>query len=333
MQYVVLDLEWNQAMSSQASVFLKLPFRLRGEIIQIGAVRLDENMFPADEFMADVKPKFFKRMHYKVKMLTGIDKARLKDGSTFPDAIEALREWCGQDTAFLTWGYDDKGIMEQNLMIHEIDADWIRGWVNLQTIFNFVTEGDKNQKALSKAMEHFEIEQTRTAHDALGDAYNTAVVASKLKLDTGIIYYDELAGQIKTRLPEATSKAQASVSQGLPLEQVTSREYASLPDAFSDTELTVATCPHCGAELHNAKWISKGNRRYMTLAKCRKHGQFLINIKFKKDEFEKWTATRLIYMADEEMLAYYKSKSKKPSRRKRKAKKAKETAEKAVSAE
>ena len=36
MHYVVMDLEWNQAMSSKSSVFNKLPIHLRGEIIEIG---------------------------------------------------------------------------------------------------------------------------------------------------------------------------------------------------------------------------------------------------------------------------------------------------------
>ena len=323
MQYVVLDLEWNQAMSSQASVFLKLPFRLRGEIIQIGAVRLDENMAPVDEFMIDVRPKYFKRMHYKVKLLTGIDKARLmKDGVSFPEAIEALYEWCGRDTAFLTWGYDDKGIMEQNIIIHEVDADWITGWVNLQTIFNFVTDGDKNQKALSKAMEHFEIEQTRTAHDALGDAYNTALVASRLGLtENGIIYFDEADRQVKTRLPEAKTKAQAAQVQAMPLDEMTSREYETLPEAFADEELTTIVCPHCGEVLNNAKWVSRGNRRYMTLAKCKNHGHFLVNLRFRRDEFEKWTATRLTFTADDELQEYYKTKAKTPHRKRHRKKK------------
>ena len=47
MNYIVVDLEWNQAMSSKSSVFNKLPIKLRGEIIEIGAVKLDENMCPA----------------------------------------------------------------------------------------------------------------------------------------------------------------------------------------------------------------------------------------------------------------------------------------------
>ena len=50
MNYVVVDLEWNQAMSSKSSVFNRLPIHLRGEIIQIGAVKLNEDMSPGEEF-------------------------------------------------------------------------------------------------------------------------------------------------------------------------------------------------------------------------------------------------------------------------------------------
>ena len=97
MNYVVVDLEWNQAMSSKSSVFNKLPIHLRGEIIQIGAVRLNEDMTPGEEFQVDVRPVYFKRMHYKVKKLTGFDKERLSHGLPFAEAFEPLetaRETC-----------------------------------------------------------------------------------------------------------------------------------------------------------------------------------------------------------------------------------------------
>ena len=117
MSYVVVDLEWNQAMSSKSSVFNRLPIHLRGEIIQIGAVRLNDDMTPGEEFQIDVKPVYFKRMHYKVKKLTGFDKERLSHGVPFPEALARFREWCGDGVTFLTWGYDDQGIMEQNIII------------------------------------------------------------------------------------------------------------------------------------------------------------------------------------------------------------------------
>ena len=87
MNYVVVDLEWNQAMNSQASVVNKLPIRLRGEIIEIGAVKLNDDMTPGEEFTVDVKPVYFKRMHYKVKKRTGFDKERLAGGMKFQQAM------------------------------------------------------------------------------------------------------------------------------------------------------------------------------------------------------------------------------------------------------
>ena len=115
MNYIVVDLEWNQAMSSKSSVFNKLPIKLRGEIIEIGAVKLDENLQPAEEFTIDVKPVYFKRMHYKVKKITGFDKERLAHGIAFADALEQFRAWCGDGVTFITWGNDDQRIMEQNI--------------------------------------------------------------------------------------------------------------------------------------------------------------------------------------------------------------------------
>ena len=104
MNYVVVDLEWNQAMSSKSSVFNKLPIHLSGEIIEIGAVKLREDMSPGEEFTIDVKPVYFRRMHYKVKKITGFDKERLAHGIAFADALEQLRQWCGDDITFITWG-------------------------------------------------------------------------------------------------------------------------------------------------------------------------------------------------------------------------------------
>ena len=201
MHYVVVDLEWNQAMSSKSSVFNKLPIHLRGEIIEIGAVKLNEDFTPGEEFTVDVKPVYFRRMHYKVKKITGFDKERLAHGLPFPEALEQFRAWCGDDVTFITWGCDDQGILEQNIIIHDLDWDWIAGWINLQMIYNVQTGLDKNQKSLASAMEHFEIEQTRVAHDALGDAYNTALVGAKLDLREGLRTYAEAGRILASRMP------------------------------------------------------------------------------------------------------------------------------------
>ena len=84
MNYIVMDLEWNQAMNSKSSVFNKLPIHLRGEIIEIGAVKLNEDMSVGEEFTIDVRPIYFKRMHYKVKRSPVLIRTACPMGSALP---------------------------------------------------------------------------------------------------------------------------------------------------------------------------------------------------------------------------------------------------------
>lgn len=313
MSYIVLDLEWNQAMSSNASIFNYLPIHLAGEIIQIGAVKLNDELYPAEEYSADVKPVYFRRMHYKVKKLTGIDKERLNRSDTFPVVFEQFREWCGEDPVFITWGNDDRRIMEQNIIVHDLDWDWIGDWINLQLIYNMQTGGDKNQKSLATAMEHFQIEQTRVAHDALGDAYNTALVCSHLDLEAGLDEYEE-ASHV---LPANTNTNSSGNEGAEPLEHSTFGGYAARSEAFADTQVSRVLCPHCASPLSEGRWVNQGDRRYMNLCDCPEHGRFLIRLKFRKDEDESWSVNRIVYEADEEMEKLYRDKSTQSRRRSR----------------
>ena len=318
MNYVVVDLEWNQAMSAKSSVFNKLPIHLRGEIIQIGAVKLTENMQPAEEFQIDVRPVYFKRMHYKVKKLTGFDKERLSHGVPFDEAFLRFREWCGDDVTFITWGYDDQGIMEQNIIIHDLDWDWIAGWINLQLIYNLQTGGDKNQKSLGTAMEHFEIEQTRVAHDALGDAYNTALICSRLDMASGLAQYAEAPEILSRRSGHEKSRTSDGPE---PIAHAAHSGYASKGDAFADKTLSEPHCPVCGGELNFSKWVNQGDHRYMNLAECPEDGKLLLRIRFKRQNDGTYSAACLAYNADDHMQEYYAAKAAQPRSRGRRRRK------------
>ena len=311
MNYIVLDLEWNQAMSSDSAVFKKLRIHLRGEIIEIGAVKLNEDMTPGEEFTIDVRPQFFRRIHYKVKKITGFDKERLAHGVPFPDALEQFHQWCGEAVTFLTWGIDDQGIMEQNIIIHDLDWDWISGWLNLQTIYSMQTVGQRVQRSLSSAMEHFGIEQTRVAHDALGDAYNTALVCSHLDMERGL---RELADTERLVARQAEEKQARLNAEPQPIEHTAPQEFVSKADAFSDA-IASPVCPVCGADMSGGRWVNQGDQRYMNLHACPEHGKFLTRLKFKKSEAGLWAASRLMYVADEDMESFYRGKAAQSRRR------------------
>ena len=80
MDYIILDMEWNQPWPGSPSAKKPLPVQIRGEIIQIGAVRILEDQTVADEFQVLIKPRFYRRLNKRVSKLTGIQEARLSGG-------------------------------------------------------------------------------------------------------------------------------------------------------------------------------------------------------------------------------------------------------------
>ena len=56
MYYIILDMEWNQALDRAHTV--EKPVLLRGEIIQIGAVKADEHFELVDTLKINVAPKY-----------------------------------------------------------------------------------------------------------------------------------------------------------------------------------------------------------------------------------------------------------------------------------
>ena len=126
MQYIVLDMEWNQPWPGSYAAQKVLPVQIHGEIIQIGAVRLLETGKIADEFQVLVRPKYYKKLNSRVSKLTGLRDARLREeGLSFPEALERFRDWIGGPCIFLTWGFDDITVLEDNILLHDGEPDWI----------------------------------------------------------------------------------------------------------------------------------------------------------------------------------------------------------------
>ncbi|MBS7226682.1 MAG: exonuclease domain-containing protein, partial [Clostridiaceae bacterium] len=98
MNYIVFDLEWNQCPYGKEKENKKLPF----EIIEIGAVKLDENRNVIDSFQEIVKPAVYHRLHFRTKEILGITSNRLEEGIPFKAAVKKFLEWCGTDVKFCT---------------------------------------------------------------------------------------------------------------------------------------------------------------------------------------------------------------------------------------
>ena len=298
MNYIVLDMEWNQPWPGSHSARKVLPVQIRGEIIQIGAVRLSEDQQVLDEFQIMIKPKYYRHLNRRVSKLTGIKESRLKEeGVAFPYAMEQFREWCGEDIIFLTWGFDDIGILRENLQLHGLDIDWTGCWYNAQMMFNAQTDGSTAQKALKTAMEIFGIEATRPAHDALGDAYHTALICARLDLKKGAQEYDQAL------------KSHENGFHGAELPGCICREvfydFTDKRAALSAMAGEENKCPTCGGKMLGSRWFAQPGHRYMDLATCPEHGKFLIRVRLSEQPDGKIRVSRLTYEATSEAAEAY----------------------------
>lgn len=299
MQYIILDMEWNQPWPGSYSARKPLESPIRGEIIQIGAVRVSAAREVLDEFQVLIKPKYYKKLNKKISSLTGLKDAVLREqGLSFPDAVEAFRRWFGEDVTFLTWGFDDIRILKENLVLFHLPTQWADRWYNAQMIFNAQTDGATAQKALKTAMELMGIEPSRPAHDALGDAYHTALICSRLDLEKGVAEYKNALDKHENGFHGAA----------LPdcLERKVLKGFADKTAVIEAMETVENLCPKCGRQMKPQKWISQPGHRYMAKMSCPKCGGFLVRIRLHKEEEEETIrVSRLVYTGDSEAAKAY----------------------------
>lgn len=290
MNYIVLDLEWNQPVSAKSMV--KTPVSLYGEIIQIGAVKLDENYHILDTFKIMVAPKHYRKMHNKVAKLTKITTEDLQYGFPFPVAFKYFKKWCGEGFSFLTWGSDDIRILNDNMVLHKLDTAWIPSTYNIQVIFDNQIIQEKRQVSLSYAMEKIG-EPVLEAHDALHDAKNTVCVCLHLDMVKGLAEYAEIQKQMTYYRKLYMDRSEST------------KTYATKEEALSDPELTRFYCPECGSAVTCVDIIKQNSNKSIAIGKCENGDEVFVRFKFTRRDNGGLSVARIIYKMDDDNRNYY----------------------------
>lgn len=295
MNYIILDLEWNQPFCAKTMV--KEPVMLHGEIIQIGAVKLDENYHLIDTFKIIVTPKYYKAMHKKVSKLTNIKTDDLQYGFPFKTVFKHFSKWCGNDFSFLTWGPDDIKMLRENMRIHKIATEWIPDSYNLQIIFDNQITKTNHQISLKHAMEYVG-EPALKAHDALNDARNTARLCSHIDIKKGLVEYSALAKEFNKQATQAIDKRRNG------------KTYQTRKEALNDSSLLTFYCPNCDLQVVCVDFVRQNIDKYICLGKCENGEEFFVRFKFTKEADGTFNVVRIIYEMDVEKADYYYSKKK-----------------------
>ena len=181
MKHVVVDLE----MSPVSREFREVRRKLNEEVIEIGAVRLDENFQQEAEFQCYVKPEYGPIKKH-ITSLTGITQAMVADKKTYAACFQDFVDWVGkEETKIYSWSMSDIKQLrsECRYKLPDFDIEWLNErWVDLQQEFDDRL-GLHNSLALKHALGAMDHKFEGTQHTALADAINTSAILTLMQDD------------------------------------------------------------------------------------------------------------------------------------------------------
>ena len=187
MNYIIMDLEWNNTYCKKKKGFIN-------EIIEIGAVKLDEELNQVDTFSLFIKAQLGKKLHTRVKELTNISNDDISTGTPFSQAMSEFRKWsAGENNVVLTWGDTDVRVLVENFRyFNGINfVPFLKNYVNLQNYTQaFLNISKADQIGLSTAAEKLNINTEQySLHRAIDDSFLTADIFRKIFNKQMIISY------------------------------------------------------------------------------------------------------------------------------------------------
>lgn len=301
MDYIVMDLEWNQNPYGPRGENKDIPF----EIIEIGAIKLNQKLQVESSFNETIKPKVYRRIHYKIQEITSFTEEELKDSRRFKEVLRDFLEWCGDDYVFCTWGGTDLIELQRNMKYYDMERvlDFPLIFLDLQKMFSLLYEDGKSRSTLKAAVEKLEIEVDIPFHRALADAEYTAKVMKTMNFEKVKSYYS-IDTFYLPRIKEEEIYATFNTYS-----KYISREFFSREELVKNTEVMSMKCDKCGKPLKKLiNWFSDGGKTYYCAGKCAQHGYVKGKIKVRKPEETSYYAVKILKSTDKEGIQKIKEK-------------------------
>ena len=126
MKYIILDLEatcWKEKSKEQ-----------KNEIIEIGAVCINDKQEVVSEFNEFVRPIINPALSDFCKELTSISQTDIDKADTFEIVIERFKSWINihEDYLLCSWGFYDKSQFISDCNIHKLDTIWLNKHISLK---------------------------------------------------------------------------------------------------------------------------------------------------------------------------------------------------------
>ncbi len=293
MNYIVLDLEWNQCPYGKDKENPKLPF----EIIEIGAVKMDASLHPVDQFREIVRPKVYKSLHHRTKEVVQLKSIDFEHTRAFPEVFADFCAWCGPDALYCTWGPADLFELQRNMEFHHTPYrfPFPLYYYDIQKIYSIVYEDRRTRRSLAYVVDDLHIEKTVPFHSALSDAYYTSRVmehltVSQIQKNYSVDYY---------HTPE--SRRQELHISYETYDKFVSKPFATKTDIFKDRVTVSTKCPKCHKNARKKiRWFLNGGKNYLCLAFCPEHNYLKGKIRIRQREDGSYYVVKTIRQISEQ---------------------------------
>lgn len=259
-----MDLEWNTAYCKKYGCFFN-------EIIEIGAVKLDENFEIKDTISVIVKPQIGKKLRGRVKDLTHITNEDISSGIIFEEAVKKFSAWLGEEeSTFLTWGDGDIRVFSKNYeYFFNVDVlPFIDSYADAQKYCqSFIDAASGQQIGLSAACQKLGIDPEEFSHHrALDDSLMTVECIKKV--------YD------REKLQKYIRKCDGSFYKRLSFKPYIIKD---INDPSVDKSKFKCVCDTCGGKvIKKKKWgfVNNSFRAEFYCPSCDKN--FRVCVRFKR---------------------------------------------------
>lgn len=302
MNYIVLDLEWNQSPNGKEGEVKSIPF----EIIEIGAVKLSEKREILDEFHELVLPQVYTELDSNVKDLIPLNMEDLKKGTPFPQVMGSFLDWCGDDPVFCTWGPMDLVELQRNMRHYQFPPLSRKPffYYDVQSLFALFFEAEKKTRTLTFAAEFFHLKAEGEFHSAITDARYTAGIFQKFDLKKAKKYME-----IDYYNPPRNKEDEIYISFKSYAKYI-SMAYKSREALFHAKNIKAAHCCVCQSlAKKKIDWFSNNSKNYFGVFHCKEHGYLKGKMRVKKDDTDRYFVVKTIkIISKDEALSLQKQK-------------------------
>lgn len=273
-------MEWNQSSTRQEEEVATLPF----EIIEIGAIKMNDARVMISEFSRLIKPSVYHEMNQITSKLIHLQMQELERGKPFAEVAEEFLEWCGEESyLFCTWGTLDLTELQANMKFYNMTplSDRPIAYLDVQKLFSLAFEDGKSRRTLEYAVDRMAIEKDIPFHRAFSDAYYTARILALIAEQ-----HEEVLRYVSYDIfhPPTCREQEIHIRFDNYVKYI-SREFRSKAQAFEDREVCSSKCFECHRNLRKKlRWFTLNGRHYYCLAYCEKHGYLKGKIRIRKSD-------------------------------------------------